>query len=122
MSSHRLRLVAAAAALLTLSACGSGTESESKDSAGSKEQKGSAGSFPLTVEHALGKTTIPAKPKRVATVNWANHEVPLALGVVPVGMAAANFGDHHIERHRSWPPPCRRGRRRGPEAPRGWPS
>ena len=24
---------------------------------------------------------------------WANHEVPLALGVVPVGMAAANFGD-----------------------------
>ncbi|MFF8705619.1 iron-siderophore ABC transporter substrate-binding protein [Streptomyces albidoflavus] len=93
MSSHRLRLVAAAAALLALSACGSGAESESKDSAGSKEQKGSAGSFPLTVEHALGKTTIPAKPKRVATVNWANHEVPLALGVVPVGMAAANFGD-----------------------------
>jgi iron complex transport system substrate-binding protein len=29
----------------------------------------------------------------VATVNWANHEVPLALGIVPVGMAAANFGD-----------------------------
>ena len=26
-------------------------------------------------------------------MNWANHEVPLALGVVPVGMAAANFGD-----------------------------
>jgi iron complex transport system substrate-binding protein len=26
-------------------------------------------------------------------VQWANHEVPLALGVVPVGMAAANFGD-----------------------------
>ncbi|MDN4174131.1 iron-siderophore ABC transporter substrate-binding protein [Nocardioides sp. SOB77] len=32
-------------------------------------------------------------PERVAAVNWANHEVPLALGVVPVGMAAANFGD-----------------------------
>jgi iron complex transport system substrate-binding protein len=30
---------------------------------------------------------------RVATVAWANHEVPLALGVVPVGFAAANFGD-----------------------------
>ncbi|MDR2252605.1 MAG: iron-siderophore ABC transporter substrate-binding protein [Bifidobacteriaceae bacterium] len=29
----------------------------------------------------------------MATVAWANHEVPLALGVVPVGMAAANFGD-----------------------------
>ncbi|MGW9521469.1 iron-siderophore ABC transporter substrate-binding protein [Streptomyces diastaticus] len=90
MSSHRLRLVAAAAALLTVSACGSGAESESADG---KEQKGSASGFPLTVEHALGKTTIPAEPRRVATVNWANHEVPLALGVVPVGMAAANFGD-----------------------------
>ena len=48
---------------------------------------------PVTIEHALGTTTIDAKPERVATVNWANHEVPLALGVVPVGMAAANFGD-----------------------------
>lgn len=47
----------------------------------------------MTIEHALGTTTIPSEPKRVATVNWANHEVPLALGVVPVGMAAANFGD-----------------------------
>lgn len=49
--------------------------------------------YPLTIEHALGTTVLDAKPVRVATVAWANHEVPLALGVVPVGMAAANFGD-----------------------------
>jgi iron complex transport system substrate-binding protein len=49
--------------------------------------------FPLTIEHAFGATTIPAKPERVATVAWANHEVPLALGVVPVGFPRANFGD-----------------------------
>ncbi|MDS9469154.1 ABC transporter substrate-binding protein [Paracoccus sp. MBLB3053] len=49
--------------------------------------------FPITVQHAFGSTTIEKKPVRVATVAWANHEVPLALGVVPVGMAAANFGD-----------------------------
>ncbi|EKF59039.1 iron ABC transporter periplasmic solute-binding protein [Agrobacterium albertimagni AOL15] len=49
--------------------------------------------FPLELSHALGQTTVPAKPQRVATVAWANHEVPLALGIVPVGMAAANFGD-----------------------------
>ena len=49
--------------------------------------------FPLVIEHALGTTTIPRKPERVATVSWANHEVPLALGIVPVGFAAANFGD-----------------------------
>ena len=49
--------------------------------------------FPLTLKHALGTTVIPERPLRVATVSWANQEVPLALGIVPVGMAAANFGD-----------------------------
>src|SRR5690606_21456369 len=46
-----------------------------------------------TIEHAFGTTTIPASPQVITTVAWANHEVPLALGVVPAGMAAANFGD-----------------------------
>ena len=49
--------------------------------------------YPIVIKHALGTTVIPKKPERVATVAWANHEVPLALGVVPVGFAAANFGD-----------------------------
>ncbi|MFD7090152.1 iron-siderophore ABC transporter substrate-binding protein [Streptomyces sp. NPDC059892] len=87
MRSPRLRLLTLAAALLGLAACGG----PSADEDGAGESR--SGAFPMTVEHALGKTTIPSKPKRVATVNWANHEVPLALGVVPVGMAAANFGD-----------------------------
>lgn len=49
--------------------------------------------FPIVIDHAFGQTVIDKKPLRVATVNFANHEVPLALGVVPVGFAAANFGD-----------------------------
>jgi iron complex transport system substrate-binding protein len=49
--------------------------------------------YPIIIKHALGTTTITRKPVRVATVNWGNHEVPLALGIVPVGFAAANFGD-----------------------------
>ncbi|MFK3779852.1 iron-siderophore ABC transporter substrate-binding protein [Agrobacterium sp. NPDC089420] len=49
--------------------------------------------YPIVIRHAFGTTTIAGKPKRVATVAWANHEVPLALGIVPVGFAAANFGD-----------------------------
>lgn len=53
----------------------------------------SAQEFPLTIDHAFGTTTIPQRPERVATVAWANHEVPLALGIVPVGFARANFGD-----------------------------
>ncbi|MFE2938104.1 iron-siderophore ABC transporter substrate-binding protein [Streptomyces sp. NPDC059255] len=92
MPSYRLRLLTAAAALVGLTACGGPTDT-GDTGAGSPDGKSSSSQFPLTVEHALGKTTIPAEPKRVATVNWANDEVPLALGVVPVGMAKANFGD-----------------------------
>lgn len=53
----------------------------------------SAQQYPLEIEHALGTTVLAEKPERVASVAWANHEVPLALGVLPVGFAAANFGD-----------------------------
>lgn len=55
--------------------------------------RAAAGEFPLSVEHAFGTTIIAERPVRVATVAWGNHEVPLALGVVPVGFARANFGD-----------------------------
>jgi iron complex transport system substrate-binding protein len=48
--------------------------------------------YPIVIKHAFGETTIPSKPERVATVQWANHDVVLALGVVPVGFSAANFG------------------------------
>ncbi|MGI5119227.1 iron-siderophore ABC transporter substrate-binding protein [Marinactinospora thermotolerans] len=65
----------------------------SSSSSTGEEESASGDWTPVTIEHALGTTTIESKPERVATVNWANHEVPLALGVVPVGMAAANFGD-----------------------------
>jgi len=86
---HRApRLVALAAATLLaggLAAC--------SDSSTDPEEASSGDFSPVTIEHALGTTTIESKPERVATVAWANHEVPLALGVVPVGMAAANFGD-----------------------------
>ena len=86
---HRApRLVALATATLLaggLAAC--------SDSSTDTEEASSGDFAPVTVEHALGTTTIESKPERVATVAWDNHEVPLALGVVPVGMAAANFGD-----------------------------
>ncbi|RNE48805.1 iron-siderophore ABC transporter substrate-binding protein [Corynebacterium alimapuense] len=49
--------------------------------------------FPVTVSHAFGETIIESVPERIAAVGWANHEVPLALGVVPVGMSKATWGD-----------------------------
>lgn len=79
----------AVAAALVLSACGGASGPDSDDAAPAAGH----GEYPITIEHALGTTTLEEKPERVATVQWANHEVPLALGVVPVGMAAANFGD-----------------------------
>ena len=46
---------------------------------------GNDAAFPITIEHAFGETVIPSKPERVATIAWANHDVALALDVVPVG-------------------------------------
>lgn len=48
--------------------------------------------YPIVIEHALGEAEIPSKPERVVTIQWGNHDVALALGVVPVGFSEANFG------------------------------
>lgn len=45
-----------------------------------------AQSFPVTIEHALGETTIPAEPKRIVTLGWSSTDAAIALGTVPVGM------------------------------------
>lgn len=79
-------LALTAIAALTLAGCASGGSDASADVAAS-------GEFPVTIQHAYGETTITAQPERIATVAWANHEVPLALGVVPVGMSKATWGD-----------------------------
>ncbi len=42
--------------------------------------------FPLTIEHKFGVTTIPAKPQRVASVDFAGADDLLALGVQPVAI------------------------------------
>lgn len=84
-----LAVTAAVAALGALAACGSSTDEDAQATAATA----GGDSFPLEIEHVYGTTTVPAKPARVATVAWANHEVPIALGIVPVGMAAASWGD-----------------------------
>jgi len=45
-----------------------------------------AQTFPITVEHALGETTIPAKPQRVVSLGYVDHDYLFALGVSPVGV------------------------------------
>jgi iron complex transport system substrate-binding protein len=91
VSTVSLRALAAAAALalLSLTACSTGP---AQDSAAGTEAAQSGDSFPVTVEHAYGRTTIPAQPARVSTVSWVNADVSIALGVVPVGMPKDEWG------------------------------
>ncbi|WP_136055082.1 iron-siderophore ABC transporter substrate-binding protein [Microbacterium sp. K24] len=91
MRTSRLLAFGAAAVLAVgLAACSSNAP-QSTASAGGNPASDDA--FPVTIEHVYGETTIEKKPERVATVAWANHEVPLALGIVPVGMSKAAWGD-----------------------------
>jgi len=94
--SRLLGIGAAAVLTVGLAACSTpaaeSSAPESSDSAASSNPA-SADAFPVTVKHVYGETTITEKPERVATVAWANHEVPLALGIVPVGMGKVSWGD-----------------------------
>lgn len=75
-------LVAAAALVPALLTACSGGSTEP----GSASGAAAGDSFPVTITHALGETTIESKPERVASISWGNQDVALALGVVPVGM------------------------------------
>lgn len=81
-----LRASLALTALLTalaLAACGGDeTASTAKDGAAASD---AAGAFPVTITHALGKTTIAREPERVVALGWSDQDPVLALGVKPVG-------------------------------------
>lgn len=87
----RLAALAAVAAL-ALTACSSGDDVTPTATA-SGSSSASAQAFPITLTNTFGDTTIDKQPERVATIAWGNHDVPIALGVVPVGFAKANYGD-----------------------------
>lgn len=95
-STSRLTTTTAIALALTLTACGSsGSDSE--------EASGSGGDWEtVTIKHALGTTKIEEEPERVATVDFANQEVPLALGIVPVGMSKMTWGDDDGDGVQPW--------------------
>lgn len=84
------KLRAATAALATLAvgllaACGA------KDTSSSTESQANNSSDSISIQHAFGTTTIPANVTRIATVNWSNQDVPLALGIMPVGFAGQTW-------------------------------
>lgn len=81
--------VAGVAAALALTGCSTAT---APADAGSSNGSGGDG-FPVTIKNAFGETTIDSAPERVVTVDWANQEAALALGVVPVAMPKVTWGD-----------------------------
>lgn len=77
-----------------LSACSNTKPAETQPSANIPEEASddSASDYPLVIPHAYGETVIESKPERIAAIGWENQDTPLALGIVPVGISAANYG------------------------------
>lgn len=44
------------------------------------------GSFPVTVDHAFGSTTVPSDPQRILTFGWGSDDIAIALGKPPLWM------------------------------------
>ncbi len=71
---------------------GCGSTSQKAETAVSETTAEADTQFPLTIKHAFGETVIESKPERIVNLGWANQDTTLALGVVPVGVSAANYG------------------------------
>jgi iron complex transport system substrate-binding protein len=71
-------------AALGLAACGSDADHGGGSSA-TTTAGAARGAFPVTVEHALGSTTISSTPRRVVTYGYTDQDPVLALGTIPVG-------------------------------------
>ncbi|MDA0179782.1 ABC transporter substrate-binding protein [Solirubrobacter phytolaccae] len=83
MPSSVARLAVAAlslAALITFSACGSDAERPTASAATATP----SGTFPATVEHKYGTTTVKQAPQRVVVVGIREQDALLALGTAPV--------------------------------------
>jgi iron complex transport system substrate-binding protein len=88
-------ITVAAASLLLAALTGCSTGSTSASEAAAEPTATTAAdpdAFPVTIEHALGETTIESEPTRVATLGWTDQDHALALGVVPVGATEITWG------------------------------
>ena len=87
-------LITASIAATSIIGCGSTAENSSENAVAATAQSSTqeTSEFPITIKHAFGETTIESKPERIVNLGWANQDTTLALGVVPVGVSAANYG------------------------------
>ena len=81
-----LKVAAATLLLAAVTGCSTGsTETDPTAEEPTAVSGVDADAFPVTIEHALGETTIEAEPTRVFALGYAEADYPLSLGVVPVG-------------------------------------
>lgn len=74
---------AAGAMMVAVAACGS-----DDDSGTPQATSASAGaSFPVTIQHAFGSTTIPAQPTKIVALSY-EEDTLAALGITPIAYAA----------------------------------
>lgn len=90
MKFKRISLIMLSCALL-MTGCAKGTAENNTE--GTNVGQGNSVAYPITVKHAYGETVIEEEPKNVATISWGNLDTPLALGIVPVGVSKANYGE-----------------------------
>ena len=95
------KLLSAGLCLAVLGGCSASQDSPAETSPSAEPQTETAApettaasdsGFPLEITHALGTTVIEKQPERVATIGWGNLDVPLALGIAPVGVSKTTYG------------------------------
>lgn len=95
-AAHRRRIsgasIFASIALLVLAGCSSAEVGAGSESGAVTPQIAEEGAFPVTVEHALGKTTISNEPQRIAVIGWTTPDIVVALGRVPVAVGKNTYG------------------------------
>lgn len=69
-----------------LAACGSSGSTGSSSSATGGGSSSSGGTWPVSVKHGFGTTTLTKEPTRVVTVGVTEQDFVLAVGVKPVGV------------------------------------
>ena len=92
MKHTAIRLISAMALIIGTAGCtGSPSVQESSETKTSEAAE-TGGIFPLALKHALGETVIEQQPERIAAIGWGNLDIPLALGIAPVGVSRPTYG------------------------------
>jgi iron complex transport system substrate-binding protein len=82
-------------AALLLGACGDDDSADSDASAApaAETTAAAAATFPVTVEHKFGSTTVEQEPKRIVSVGLTEQDTILALGYTPIATTEW-YGEH----------------------------